>query len=204
MPLRRDAKVELLKKVPLFAGCSKSELRELAKTADELDIREGTVLTREGRTGKEFFVLVDGTAQVTKGDKKVAELKAGDWFGEIALLTDSPRTATVTATSPVDVLVITDRRFRTVVETMPSIALKVLSCVGERLARDAHSEIRASLQAGRRAMRTPMPASTITTAPTAMTTSPTENTFASGIHSSAAQRSTSHDKFGSLIAVELA
>jgi len=139
VPLRRDAKVELLKKVPLFAGCSKSELRELAKTADELDIREGTVLTREGRTGKEFFVLVDGTAQVTKGDKKVAELKAGDWFGEIALLTDSPRTATVTATSPVDVLVITDRRFRTVVETMPSIALKVLSCVGERLARDAHS-----------------------------------------------------------------
>ncbi len=139
MPLRRDAKVELLKRVPLFAGCSKSELRELAKTADELDIREGTVLTREGRTGKEFFVLVDGTAQVTKGGKKVADLKGGDWFGEIALLTDSPRTATVTATSPVDVLVITDRRFRTVVETMPSIALKVLSCVGERLARDAHS-----------------------------------------------------------------
>jgi CRP-like cAMP-binding protein len=137
--LRRDAKVELLKRVPLFAGCSKSELRELAKTADELDIREGTVLTREGRTGKEFFVLVDGTAQVTKSGKEIAELKAGDWFGEIALLTDSPRTATVTATSPVDVLVITDRRFRTVVETMPSIALKVLSCVGGRLSRDAHS-----------------------------------------------------------------
>jgi CRP/FNR family cyclic AMP-dependent transcriptional regulator len=139
VPLRRDAKVELLKKVPLFAGCSKSELRELAKTADELDIREGTVLTREGRTGKEFFVLIDGTARVTKAGRKVADLKGGDWFGEIALITDSPRTATVTATSPVDVLVITDRRFRTVVETMPSIALKVLSCVGERLARDAHS-----------------------------------------------------------------
>ena len=139
VPLRSDAKIKLLKRVPLFAGCSKSELRELAKTADELDIREGTVLTREGRTAKEFFVLVDGTAQVTKAGKKIAELKAGDWFGEIALITDSPRTATVTATSPADVLVITDRRFRTVVETMPSIALKVLSCVGERLARDAHS-----------------------------------------------------------------
>jgi CRP/FNR family cyclic AMP-dependent transcriptional regulator len=139
VPLRSDAKIKLLKTVPLFAGCSKSELRELAKTADELDIREGTVLTREGRTAKEFFVLVDGTAQVTKKGNEIAELKAGDWFGEIALITDSPRTATVTATSPVDVLVITDRRFRTVVETMPSIALKVLSCVGERLARDAHS-----------------------------------------------------------------
>jgi CRP-like cAMP-binding protein len=137
--LRRDAKVELLKKVPLFAGCSKSELRELAKSADELDVREGTVLTREGRSGREFFVLISGTARVTKSGRKVADLGPGDWLGEIALLTDSPRTATVTATSPIDLLVITDRRFRTVVETMPSIALKVLSTVGERLGRDAHS-----------------------------------------------------------------
>lgn len=139
MALRRDAKIELLKRVPLFAGCSKGELRELAKSADELDIREGTVLTREGRPGREFFVLIRGNANVTKKAKKIAELGAGDWFGEIALLTDSPRTATVTATSPSDVLVITDRRFRSVVETMPSIALKVLSCVGERLAHDAKS-----------------------------------------------------------------
>ena len=139
MPLRRDAKVELLKKVPLFAGCSKSELRELARTADELDVREVTVLTREGRQGREFFVLIDGTARVTKKGKKIADLGPGDWLGEIALITDSPRTATVTTTSPVDLLVITDRRFRSVVETMPSIALKVLSCVGDRLARDARS-----------------------------------------------------------------
>jgi CRP-like cAMP-binding protein len=139
MALRRDAKVELLKKVPLFAGCSKSELRELAKTADELDVREGTVLTREGKSGREFFVLISGTARVTKKGRKVADLGPGDWLGEIALLTDSPRTATVTATSAVDLLVITDRRFRTVVETMPSIALKVLSSIGERLSRDAHS-----------------------------------------------------------------
>jgi CRP-like cAMP-binding protein len=137
--LRRDAKIELLKRVPLFNGCSKSELRELAKSADELDIREGTVLTREGRPGREFFVLVDGTARVTKAGKKVADLGAGDWFGEIALITNSPRTATVTATSPGDILVITDRRFRSVVETMPSIALKVLATVGDRLKQDARS-----------------------------------------------------------------
>ena len=137
--LRRDAKVELLKKVPLFADCSKAELRELAKSADELDLREGTVLTREGRPGREFFVLIDGTVQVTQKGKKVAELKGGDWLGEIALLTDKPRTATVTATSSVDVLVITDRSFRRVVETMPSIALKVLASIGDRIARDAHS-----------------------------------------------------------------
>ena len=139
MALRRDAKIELLKRVPLFAGCSKGELRELAKSADELDIREGTVLTREGRPGREFFVLIDGTARVTKAGKKVADLGAGDWFGEIALITNSPRTATVTATSAGDVLVITDRRFHSVVETMPSIALKVLATVGDRLTQDARS-----------------------------------------------------------------
>jgi CRP-like cAMP-binding protein len=137
--LRRDAKIELLKKVPLFAGCSKSELRELAKTADELDLRQGTVLTREGRPGREFFVLIEGTAEVSKKGKKIAELGPGDWLGEIALITDSPRTATVTATSPVDVLVVTDRRFRSLVETMPSIAMKVLASVGERLSHDARS-----------------------------------------------------------------
>jgi CRP/FNR family cyclic AMP-dependent transcriptional regulator len=137
--LRRDAKIELLKRAPLFSGCSKSELRALASTADELDLREGTIITREGRPGREFFVLISGTAQVTKKGKEVAQLGAGDWFGEIALLTDAPRTATVKATSPVDVLVITDRRFKTVVETMPSIALKILSTIGERLARDSHS-----------------------------------------------------------------
>ena len=137
--LRRDAKVELLKKVPLFADCSKAELRELAKSADELDLREGTVLTREGRPRREFFVLIDGTVQVTQKGKKVAELKGGDWLGEIALLTDKPRTATVTASSPVDVLVITDRRFRNVVESMPSIAIKVLGRVSERLTHDERS-----------------------------------------------------------------
>ena len=137
--LRRDAKVELLKKVPLFADCSKAELRELAKSADELDLREGTVLTREGRPGREFFVLIDGTVKVTQDGKKVAELRGGDWLGEIALLTDKPRTATVTATSTVDVLVITDRRFRNVVESMPSIAIKVLGRVSERLTHDERS-----------------------------------------------------------------
>ena len=139
MALRRDAKIELLKRVPLFAGCSKGELRELAKSADELDIREGTVLTREGRLAREFFVLIEGTARVTKAGKKIADLGAGDWFGEIALITKSPRTATVTATSSMDILVITDRRFHSVVETMPSIALKVLATVGDRLTQNASS-----------------------------------------------------------------
>ena len=139
MALRRDAKIELLKKVPLFAGCTKSELRQLASIADEIELREGTVLTREGRIGHEFFVLIKGTVRISKGQRTLADLSGGDWLGEIALLTKVPRTATATATSPVDTLVIVDRNFRRVVESMPSIALKVLTGVAERLGRDARS-----------------------------------------------------------------
>ena len=139
MALGRNAKIDLLKNVPLFAGCSKNELRELAMSADEIDLRDGYVLATEGRPGREFFVLVNGTVRVSRSGKKLAELGPGAWFGEIALLTNEPRTATVTATSPVDVLVITDRRFKRAVETMPTIALKVLGCVGVRLGRDARS-----------------------------------------------------------------
>jgi CRP/FNR family cyclic AMP-dependent transcriptional regulator len=137
--LGKNAKVELLKSVPLFAGCSKNELKELALVADEIDLREGRVLTKEGAPGREFFVLVQGTARVSRNGRKLTDLGPGDWFGEIALINDSPRTATVTATSPVDVLVITDRSFSRVVKTMPSIALKVLACLGDRLGRDARS-----------------------------------------------------------------
>ena len=84
--------------------------------------------------------LIDGKVRVTAKDKKVADLSGGDWFGEIALLTKVPRTATITAISDVRALVLTDRSFRRVVETMPSIALKVLASVGDRLAADQQNE----------------------------------------------------------------
>jgi CRP-like cAMP-binding protein len=134
--LGRDAKIDLLKSTPLFSGCTKSELRELARNTDEIDLRDGYVFVREGRPGREFFVLVEGAARVTAKSRKLADLGPGDWFGEIALLTKVPRTATVTAVGPVRSLVLTDRAFRRVVETMPSIAIKVLASVGDRLASD--------------------------------------------------------------------
>jgi CRP-like cAMP-binding protein len=134
--LSKNSKIELLKRAPLFSGCSKNELGALAMTADELDLREGTVLTHEGRPGREFFVLIEGTVAVTRKGKKLDDLGPGDWLGEIALLTQMPRTATVTATSPLRVLVVTDRAFRHLVEEMPSIALKVLETLGDRLAHD--------------------------------------------------------------------
>ncbi len=139
MALRRDAKVELLRRVPLFAACSTRELRQLAAVADELDLREGTVLMREGRRGREFFTLIEGTVRVSKGGRKLADIGPGDFVGEVALLTHSPRMATATALTPVRTLVIADRDFRIVINNMPSIALKVLNTVAERMARTAQS-----------------------------------------------------------------
>jgi CRP/FNR family transcriptional regulator, cyclic AMP receptor protein len=139
MPLRKNEKVELLKRIPLFAGCTKAELNEVAISADEREAPEADRLTEEGRRGREFYILVEGAVAVLRGGRKLADLGPGDWFGEIAILTYKPRTATVTATSPVRLLVISDRAFRRVVETTPRIALKVLRSVAERLEHDARS-----------------------------------------------------------------
>jgi CRP/FNR family transcriptional regulator, cyclic AMP receptor protein len=132
--LRRNEKVELIKRVPLFAHCSKRELQEVAQLADEIDLREGKEMTRQGSRGREFFVLLEGSANVTKDGRRINTLGPGDFFGEIALVSDSPRTATVTATSPVRALVVTDRSFRRLLEDSPSIQSKVLKALAERLA----------------------------------------------------------------------
>jgi CRP-like cAMP-binding protein len=132
--LGRNEKVELIRKVPLFANCSRRELNEVAAVADEIDLREGKQMTREGAPGREFFVLLEGTADVQKGSRKINALEAGDFFGEIALVSRAPRTATVVATSPVRALVITERSFRRLLERSPEIQRKVLAALAERLA----------------------------------------------------------------------
>jgi CRP/FNR family transcriptional regulator, cyclic AMP receptor protein len=139
VPLSKNEKVELLKRTALFAECTKAELIEVALSADERDAPAGDSLMEEGQAGREFFVLVEGAVTVRRGGKRLADLGPGDWFGEIAILTYKPRTATVTAISPVRLLVISDRAFRRVVETTPRIALNVLRSVAARLEHDARS-----------------------------------------------------------------
>lgn len=137
MRSRQDSKVDAIAHVPLFAAASRSELRKIASIADELDIREGKEMTREGAPGREFFVLVDGTADVRRKGRKVRILGPGDFFGEIALVSHKPRTATVTATSPVRALVITERSFRALLEEQPTIGMKVLRSLAERVLGDS-------------------------------------------------------------------
>jgi CRP/FNR family cyclic AMP-dependent transcriptional regulator len=134
MQLHKDAKVELIRHVPLFAECSKKELRQIAGLADEIDFKAGKVLIHEGRPGREFFVLVEGQVEVSRGGKPIDTMQGGDFFGEVALVSDHPRNATVTATTPVDLLVITDRSFRTLLADSPDIQRKVLTALADRLA----------------------------------------------------------------------
>ncbi|HEY7379951.1 MAG TPA: cyclic nucleotide-binding domain-containing protein [Gaiella sp.] len=140
MALRKNAKVDLLEGVPLFEGCSRRELGEIALVADELDLGKGATLMREGERGREFVVLIEGTARVTRRGRKVRDLGAGDWAGEIALIADVPRTATVTTLTPVRMLVVTDRVFRRLLEQHPSIAAKILQALGKRLAANEKSQ----------------------------------------------------------------
>ena len=136
MRVSKNAKVELISKVPLFSRCSKKELREIASAADEIDLPAGQVLTREGDRGREFFVLVAGSAEVRKGSRKVRTLGAGDFLGEIALVTHVPRTATVTTTEPTRALVISDQSFAYLLSRAPKIERGVLQALADRLAPD--------------------------------------------------------------------
>ena len=134
MRLGKDAKVELLKRVPLFSKLGKQQLQQVAQIADELDLPAGKEMATEGDRGREFFVLLKGEADVTKDGRKISTMREGDFFGEIALVTKMPRTATVTATSAVDVLVITERAFDNLLKTTPEIGHSVAEALAERVA----------------------------------------------------------------------
>ena len=137
MRLRKDAKLELLRQVPLFAGCSKRELGEISTLADELAFPAGTTLIEEGRLGHEFFVLVDGEVDVRRKGRKVGRLGDGAFFGEMALVSSLPRNATVTTATPVRVLVVHEQAFRRLLHASPSIQLKVLRTLADRAAENA-------------------------------------------------------------------
>ena len=131
--LRKNAKIELLKRVPLFERCSKSELQRIASLADEVNLPAGRSLTREGERGQEFVILVEGKAEVRRKGRLLRGLSGGDFLGEIALVADVPRTATVTTLTPVDILLLTARDFRTLLREVPSLQPKVLYALAMRL-----------------------------------------------------------------------
>jgi CRP-like cAMP-binding protein len=121
------------KRIPLFSNVSKRGLRRAVQSATEIDEPEGTVLVREGDTGRELYVIVGGRAAVTRKGRKLTELGPGDFFGELAFLSHAQRTATVTATSEVRLMILGPRELEILLEHEPPIGLRMLEVVAQRL-----------------------------------------------------------------------
>jgi CRP-like cAMP-binding protein len=130
---RRDAFTEHLASVPLFSACSKKELQLVARRAEDVTVEPGKVLVREGAAGAEFFVIVEGTAEVSRHGNKVAELGPGAFFGDLALLDKAPRNATVTAVTPMELVVLGQREFAGIIDEVPGFAHKLLAGLAHRL-----------------------------------------------------------------------
>lgn len=137
MKLHKNAKIELIKRAPLFSQCSGKELEAIALCADELTLQAGEELTRQGVRGREFVVIAEGSADVHKDGRRVNRLGAGDFLGEIALISGAPRTATVTTTSQTRVLVLTGSAFERLTAEQPSVHLSVLAALSQRLHAEA-------------------------------------------------------------------
>jgi CRP-like cAMP-binding protein len=131
-----NSKLDSLKTVPLFAGLKKKDLAEVARIADEIDLPAGKTLITEGEAGRQFFVLLEGVAVVRRKGRKLRELGAGDFFGEIALLSNRPTTATVTTLLPARVVVITRTNFGRLLRGSPSIQWSLVNALAERVPSD--------------------------------------------------------------------
>jgi CRP-like cAMP-binding protein len=132
-----NTKVEALRRAPLFEGLARRELIELAKVTDDLEVEPSKVLCKEGQPAREFFVIVEGEVDVTKGVKKVATLGPGDFFGEIALIEHGTRTATVTAKTPLRFFVLHSRAFTSLMDSAPGVERKILRALAKRVLGDS-------------------------------------------------------------------
>jgi CRP-like cAMP-binding protein len=121
-----------LKSVSLFSSLRDDELRLVAQQADEVDVREGKQLITEGKFAYEFFAIKNGTADVSIDGNVVRTLGQGDFFGELGLLVSERRTATVVATSPMDLVVLTAAQFHAIERQMPSVAAQIRAAIEER------------------------------------------------------------------------
>jgi CRP-like cAMP-binding protein len=125
--------IEILGKVPLFAGCSRNELRAIAQLGTPVGAEEGAYLTSQGKPGREFFLVMDGTASCRVRKKEIKRFQSGGYFGELALLHGGIRTADVVALTPMELVVFDAREFRSILMTTPGISVKMLANLAERL-----------------------------------------------------------------------
>jgi CRP/FNR family transcriptional regulator, cyclic AMP receptor protein len=130
---RRDTFARHLAEVPLFSACSQKDLALVARRGEDVTVDAGKVLVSEGATGSEFFVIISGKARVTRRGRKVATLGPGDFFGDLALLDKAPRNATVTADTPMELVVLAQREFAAIIDEVPGFSKKLLAGLARRL-----------------------------------------------------------------------
>lgn len=129
-----DRPVEYLKEVPLFSSFSDKQLKSVVKTAKEKEFEEGKAIVREGESTKVgFYLILDGQVEVKRGDKLLAKLASGQFFGEMAVLDEKPRSADVIATTDTKCLLLTNWDFKALIKTYPDMAMKIISELATRL-----------------------------------------------------------------------
>lgn len=131
--MAREQYLDHLSSVPLFSGCTTKELRDIAKATVELTLDEGKEFVTQGDVGREAFIIVEGSADVSRGGQKIATLGPGDCVGELALLDHGPRTATVVANTPMTVLVLGPREFSGLLDEVPTLNHKILAALASRV-----------------------------------------------------------------------
>jgi CRP/FNR family transcriptional regulator, cyclic AMP receptor protein len=132
-----DPKVDRLVRVPLFAGLSKRDLEFLASRIDEVQLKPGQMVIKEGQPTESFFILTSGNVQVTRSGKPVAHLGPGEFFGEIGMLDRGPASATVVTDGAVEAMVLSHSQFRDAIKGDASLAMKVIAAMAERLRANA-------------------------------------------------------------------
>jgi CRP/FNR family transcriptional regulator, cyclic AMP receptor protein len=130
---RVDDYLEYFRRVPMFAACSKKDLKTVASNAERIAVPAGRVLCEQGQTGREAFVIVDGKARVLRNGRKVAIIGPGSTFGELALLDRAPRNATVLADTDMELLVLGQREFMKIVDASSAFARSLLVGIARRL-----------------------------------------------------------------------
>ena len=131
--MARDEKLELLHRIPLFAGFDRRQVERLGMLADEVDVPAGKVLMRQGDSGDDLMVLVSGQVGIERNGERINTLGPGDVFGEIAVIERGPRTATVTTEAPTQLLVINHRDFHALMEEFPEVAAQLLATLAKRV-----------------------------------------------------------------------
>jgi CRP-like cAMP-binding protein len=129
----QDDKIERLEEVGLLAGCSRRQLRAIARISEVIEVAEGTVLARNGQPGDQFFLILDGSARVEVTSRKRSRLEPGQYFGEMSLLDGGPRSATVVADTPLRLLVIKRRDFATLLREAPEVTQSLLATLSRRV-----------------------------------------------------------------------